>query len=147
GRFDVRVDDGLPPVTADESRTLQVLQNLLDNACKFSPEGSPIEVDVSARDEFVHVRVRDHGEGLEPDQTTQVFRKFVRAARGNQGGLGLGLAIARNLVEAQGGRIWAESEGPGKGSVFTFTLPLWREPEEDQRWRTAQNGATVLALD
>src|SRR5690606_11768016 len=75
-RFDLRVDDGLPPVTADESHALQVLQNLLDNACKFSPEGSPIEVDVSARDEFVHVRVRDHGEGLEPDQTTQVFRKF-----------------------------------------------------------------------
>ena len=124
--FDLPSD--LPPVMADRRRTVQVLNNLLSNAARYSPEGSPIQVSAVREGVHVAVSVADEGRGLSEDLLPQLFRKFSRIDGGGRGsdiaGSGLGLAISKGIVEAHGGRIWAESEGPGLGARFTFTLPL-----------------------
>jgi two-component system phosphate regulon sensor histidine kinase PhoR len=112
-------------VEADETKTAQVLANLFDNAARFSPPGSA--VDVSARNENgeLVIRVRDHGPGLAPEHWGRVFERFYKVdpARPRQsGGSGLGLSISRHLVLAQGGRIWTEA-AEGGGQVFAFALP------------------------
>ncbi len=117
---------------ADPIRVEQVLRNLLDNAAKYSPEGGAIEV----RGEFLAgrltVSVRDQGPGIPPEDRERVFGRFQRgstARRPGSTGVGLGLAICRRLVEAHGGRIWADS-APGGGSAFFFTLPVVQEEWE-----------------
>ena len=129
GRDNLLVDlaPDLPPVMADRRRIIQVLTNLLSNAAGYSPQGSPIRV-IAARDGVhVAVAVSDEGRGLPAEQLPRLFRKFSRIDGGNAGsdvaGSGLGLAICRGIVEAHGGRIWAESDGPGLGARFTFTMP------------------------
>jgi two-component system phosphate regulon sensor histidine kinase PhoR len=121
-QVDCRED--LPAVMADASRVQQVLVNLLHNAIKFtSPEG---EVNVSAirQEQWVQFTVSDTGIGIAPEDLPRIFERFYKVDRSRaSSGTGLGLAIARHLVEAHGGRIWAESE-PGKGSTFYFTIPL-----------------------
>jgi signal transduction histidine kinase len=112
-------------VVADHERVLQILSNLIGNAVKFAPESSPISVKVKSTDGEVCFSVIDRGPGLFPDQLTRVFDRFWRASR-TSAGLGLGLAIAREIVEAHRGRIWVESS-PGAGATFSFTLP--RAPE------------------
>jgi signal transduction histidine kinase len=109
-----------------------MLLNLVDNAAKYSPEGGEIRVSAEAGEGEVHVRVRDSGEGIPPEHLEQVFEPFhevdssySRTTRGT----GLGLAICRGIVQAHGGRIWAESAGRGSGSTFHFTLPLWSDDE------------------
>ena len=117
----------LPLVMADGRRIVQVIGNLLSNAARYSPELSPIGL-VAARD-GVHVAISvvDEGAGLAPEHVPQLFGKYSRLdnqeRRGSLAGSGLGLAICRGIVEAHGGRIHAESPGPGMGSRFTFTLP------------------------
>ena len=115
----------LPQVMADRARIVQVLNNLLSNAARHSPESSPILVE--ARRDGVHVAVSvcDRGRGVPPELLGQLFRKHVVLAGGEaEGGTtGLGLAICKGLVEAHGGRIRAESAGLGQGARFTFTLP------------------------
>ncbi|NNL85247.1 MAG: response regulator [Myxococcales bacterium] len=110
----------------DPDRVQQVLCNLLDNAIKFSGEGSLVTCDVQADADWVRFRVSDAGRGLLPDEASFVFDRFRqvdRHATREHGGMGLGLAIARQLVELHGGRIEAQSRGPGFGAVFEFRLP------------------------
>lgn len=112
----------------DVVMTEQVLQNILDNACKYTPEGTPIEVEADATPgKGFTVSVRDHGGGLPENQLTQVFDKYARIEKRDSqvAGTGLGLAISKAVMEAQGGWVKAENH-PGGGAVFTFCLPQWR---------------------
>ncbi|HET6440121.1 MAG TPA: ATP-binding protein [Anaeromyxobacter sp.] len=119
-------------VHGDEARLAQVFANLLSNAAKFTPGGGRIEVAARATGGKVAVVVRDDGAGIAPDLLPRVFDLFVQGDRRldrAQGGLGLGLALARTLVQAHGGRVEARSEGPGRGSEFTVELPLCHPPQ------------------
>jgi PAS domain S-box-containing protein len=121
----------IPPVLADPRRLAQVLNNLLSNAAKFSPEGTPIAIDASVDAGVVTLAVRDGGRGFAAGHAETLFAKFMQLPDEHgtvSQGHGLGLAICKGIVEAQGGRIWAESAGPGLGSTFTFTVPVAREP-------------------
>lgn len=123
-RFSMRTPTDLPPVRADLEKVTQVLVILLDNAVKYSPPGSPVEVEINANDDLVIFSVLDRGPGLAEGEREKIFERFYQAdARGARPshGLGLGLYIARRLVEAQGGRIWYEPR-EGGGSAFRFTL-------------------------
>jgi len=114
----------LPPVKGDPERIEQVLVNLLHNAIKFTLPGGEIMVSAYQTDNLVTFFVKDSGVGIDPDALTRIFERFYKADRSRSGrGTGLGLSIARHLIEAHGGRIWAESE-IGQGSTFYFTIPL-----------------------
>ena len=129
GRDNIHIDMelDLPQIMADRRRIVQVLVNLLNNAARHSPESSVITV--SARREGVHIAfsVTDEGEGVSADRLPHLFRKHSRIDEEDPSGiagLGVGLAICKGIVEAHGGRIWAESEGHGKGARFSFILPV-----------------------
>ena len=110
---------------ADRSRILQVLGNLLANAARYSPEFSTITVGAAPSDFHVAVTVSDRGRGISAENLPHLFRKFSRIEEdGQEGDTGLGLAICKGIIEAHGGRIWAESDGPGLGAGLTFTLPM-----------------------
>ena len=121
------MDEDLPLVMADRRRIVQVLGNLLSNAAGYSPEGSPIQVSAEHEGVYVAVSVADEGRGFSAELLPELFRKFSRASgpatASGIDGSGLGLAICKGIIEAHGGRIRAESEGPGLGARFTFTLP------------------------
>ena len=122
----LEVPPHLPSVLGDPRRIEQIVANLLDNAAKYSPPGSLIEVTAALRTDSIAVSVKDHGQGIAPEQLERVFDRFYQVESGSPGGrrgIGLGLAICRGLVEAHEGDIWAEST-PGVGSTFSFTLPL-----------------------
>jgi signal transduction histidine kinase len=116
------VEADLPRVRADRQRLLQVLSNLLGNAVKFTPSGGQITVQARRVGGMVELGVLDSGPGVSPEDVGRVFDAFWRKQRGERGGAGLGLAIAKGIVERHGGTIWVESE-PGSGSAFRFTLP------------------------
>lgn len=104
----------------------QVAANLINNALKFSPPGSPIEIDISGDPSEVLMVVRDHGSGLPPDDFERIFQRFTRsreAQGGDVAGQGLGLYLCRGIVDAHGGRIWVESDGEGRGCTFRVRLP------------------------
>ena len=125
--FVVNEKPGLPMVLADRERLADVVANLLDNADKYSPAGEKIVVDVRADAEEVTISVRDFGPGLPPADLERIFEKFYRTDSSDSQaayGYGLGLYICRRLLEAHGGRIWAENH-PGGGAVFSFSLPVW----------------------
>ena len=127
GRHTVRIDlpPDLPRVMADRQRLVQVLNNLLANAARHAPESAPIRIAAEREGLSVAVSVADEGRGIAPDQLGQLFRKYTTAGDRKGGlGSGLGLAICKGLVEAQGGRIRAESGGVGLGARFTFTIPV-----------------------
>ena len=130
GRHAVRIDlpPDLPRVMADELRIVQVLGNLLANAARHSQASSPIRVAAERDGVYVAVSVADEGEGVAPELLPRLFDKHTRVGAGEAGGglrgSGLGLAICKGLVEAHGGRIRAESDGPGRGTRLTFTLPV-----------------------
>jgi two-component system sensor histidine kinase KdpD len=106
----------------------QVLINLLENAIKYTPSGSPIEISATRARDAVTVTIADRGPGIPPGDVQRVFDKFYRARSGDgSGGVGLGLTICRGIVEAHGGRIWVENR-PGGGAAFRFTLPLEGTP-------------------
>jgi light-regulated signal transduction histidine kinase (bacteriophytochrome) len=115
---DLRAD----AVDADRDRIFQVLSNLVGNAIKFTPEGGSISVRAEAKNMEVRVTVSDTGPGILPDQLANVFDRYWQARRSDQEGSGLGLFIAKGIVEAHGGRIWAEAHA-GTGATFTFVLP------------------------
>lgn len=122
----IDVPDGLPRPLADPDKLRQVVRNLLENACKYSPQGGEVRVGLSHSDGLVEVAVRDHGVGIPADELDRVFEMFHRVRNRETRrvvGTGLGLYIAKRIVEAHGGCIWAEST-PNVGSVFRFTLPL-----------------------
>jgi signal transduction histidine kinase len=114
--------EGLPLVSGDEERLVQVLSNLLANALRYTDRGGRVTVDARALGDEVEVAVSDTGSGIPSASMPLIFERYW-TVRGNapKGGTGLGLAIARGIVEAHGGRLWAESE-VGKGSTFRFTL-------------------------
>ncbi|MYH31999.1 MAG: response regulator [Acidobacteria bacterium] len=115
----------LPRVLADRGRIVQVLNNLLANAARHSPEPTPIRIGAKRDGMHVAVSVSDEGRGIAPERLSHLFRKYPAAGDGERDvGSGLGLAICKGLVEAHGGRIRAESAGPGQGARFTFTVPL-----------------------
>lgn len=114
--------DETPPVWADRGRLMQVLENLIGNAVKFTPQGGRITVSVEDHGAAVRFRVADTGQGIAPDQLPHLFDRFWQAERTDRRGAGLGLAICKGIVEAHGGRIWAES-APGAGTTFFFTIP------------------------
>jgi PAS domain S-box-containing protein len=125
-RIEVEAPEDLE-LRADRGRIGEVLDNLLSNAIKYAGGTRFVSVQVRQDGELAYVRVRDSGIGFDDEQAAHLFRPFSRVhdeQAGRPGGTGLGLYICQALVELHGGRIWAESDGPGKGSTFTFGLPL-----------------------
>jgi two-component system phosphate regulon sensor histidine kinase PhoR len=119
------LEPDMPPALANRDQIGQVIMNLLYNAIKFTSPGGSIEVRASAHDGHVTVAVHDTGVGIPREDITRIFERFYKSDKSRNrsgGGTGLGLPIARHIVESHGGSIWAESE-EGKGSTFTFTLP------------------------
>lgn len=122
----ILVDDAgvLPPVPMDLLQIDQVVSNVLENALRFSADGVPVEISARAADGFIEVAVADHGPGIRPEDRERVFQEFFRGDdAGDQGGVGLGLAISRAIVEAHGGTMWV-AETPGGGATVGFRLPL-----------------------
>ena len=145
GRHGIVVDlpAGLPRAMADRRRIVQVLNNLFANAARHAPESSPIRVAASREGAHISVSVRDEGRGVAPERLGQLFNKHGGAgAGGAPAGHGLGLAICKGLVEAHGGRIRADSAGPGRGTTVTFTIPVAGESA-----REAQSGPPPAARE
>jgi two-component system sensor histidine kinase KdpD len=124
------LSDDLPPVEIDYLQMDQVITNLLENAARYTPIGSPIEVSAEVIDGEVKISIADRGPGIPADDLERIFDKFYRVSgtprKGNQSstmGTGLGLAVCRGLVEAHGGHIWAANR-PDGGAIFQFTLPV-----------------------
>jgi signal transduction histidine kinase len=135
-RVELEIHVAPDPIPGDPERLQQVASNLLGNAVKFTPEGGLIDVRLDEVDSGVRFVVRDTGKGIDPEFRPHIFERFRQAdqvASRDKGGLGLGLAIARHLVELHGGRITVESEGEGKGATFTVVLPRVAEDARESR--------------
>ena len=117
----------LPLVPIDAMLIEQLLLNILDNAAKYTPSGSPIDVSATEAAGAVTVEIADRGPGFAPGDEERIFDKFYRGGTATAPGVGLGLAICRAIVHAHGGRIWAEGRRGG-GAAFRFTLPLGDSP-------------------
>jgi signal transduction histidine kinase/CheY-like chemotaxis protein len=136
----LEMPESLPLVMLDHHRVQQVLSNLLGNALKFTPDGGTVTVRAApAEGGGIVVSVTDTGPGLPAEQLPHIFSRFWQAERSDRRGIGLGLAIAKGLVEAHGGEIWVESE-PGEGCRFHFTLPVTADAEGEQE----EPGSTPL---
>jgi signal transduction histidine kinase len=120
----------LPPLQADEDRITQVLVNLVANAIQYTPEDGEVIISAAHHADEIQITVKDTGVGIPPEHLANLFTRFYRVdksrSRNAGGGSGIGLTIAKHLVEAHGGRIWAESKGDGLGSTFTFSLKIAR---------------------
>jgi signal transduction histidine kinase len=123
-KLKTEVPDSLPIIRGDGQRLEQVLLNLMNNATKFTPEGGNISVRVRKQDTGLVIEVQDDGIGIAKEQQSRLFKPYSRLSSDRQRhpGLGLGLALSKQVVELHGGRIWVDSE-PGKGSTFSFFLP------------------------
>ncbi|MBX0289598.1 PAS domain-containing protein [Hymenobacter sp. HSC-4F20] len=123
-QLQVQLPPDLPAARADVEKTTWVLINLLANAIRYSPRGAALTVRASYRQEQLEISVQDCGPGIPPEYHERIFQRFAQVpnASGHKGGSGLGLSISREFIEAQGGRLWVESQ-PGQGSQFRFTLP------------------------
>ncbi len=124
------VSPSLPAVQGDQDRLLQVLLNLLSNASQYTPAGGEVRLQAERHGDEVVISVKDNGIGIPKEHIGQLFTRFYRVdkSRSRQGGgSGIGLTIAKYLVEAHGGRIWAESPGAGQGSTFAFALPIHKQ--------------------
>jgi two-component system phosphate regulon sensor histidine kinase PhoR len=124
----IDTSSNLPQALGDRDRVEQVLVNLIHNAIKFTPSGGIIDLSVKLEGNSIKVSVADSGIGIPEDDLPRVFERFYKADKARAGGgTGMGLAIAKHIIEAHGGRVWAESV-EGKGSTFNFTLPLVDKP-------------------
>ena len=124
----LKVTPGPYTVLADKDRADQILLNLGGNALQYTPPGGQVEITTSREGEQIVFQIKDTGIGIPADALPHLFTRFYRVDKSRSragGGSGIGLTIARHLVEAHGGRIWAESPGSGLGSAFTFTLPAY----------------------
>jgi signal transduction histidine kinase/ActR/RegA family two-component response regulator len=152
-RLETSVDPDLGTITADPQRLQQIVWNLLSNATKFTPEGGRIQLRMSRQNSHVEIVVTDSGIGISPEFLPYVFERFRQQDAGTRrryGGLGLGLAIVRHLVELHGGSVRAESTGEGDGSTFRVLLPFQAArqlTETDERLRAAAKLATDARLD
>ncbi|HYG77079.1 MAG TPA: PAS domain S-box protein [Planctomycetota bacterium] len=134
-------------VNADHDRMQQVLWNLLSNAVKFTPAGGTVQVSVIPLDTTVQIVVTDDGEGIAPEFISRLFNRFSQydsSSTRSHGGLGLGLAIVRHIIELHGGTVEAASAGPGKGSTFTITLPQ-AAPKEKPGGSSSRNKVPPLS--
>ena len=155
--LDLDLAPGLPLVMADRPRIVQVLDNLLSNAAQYSPAATAIRVTAVREDFHVAVTVADEGRGISAEQLPHLFRKFshtdCKDGKREMGGSGLGLAICKGIVEAHGGRIWAESDGVGQGARFTFTIPIVEEAATNaarlaaRSQQEARENTRVLVVD
>ena len=146
------MEPDLPKVMADKRRTVQVLSNMLSNAARYSLESSTIRVNCSLEDGYVEISVTDEGRGVLPEELP-----FLSRIEKEEGDTGLGLAICKGIVEAHGGRIWAESEGVGLGTCSTFTVSVVDEAVRGaetrvlrhpaKSWQEKQEEVRVLAVD
>jgi CheY-like chemotaxis protein len=126
-QIETNFDSGVGQVSGDAARLQQVVWNLLSNAVKFTPKGGRVEIGLNRTEDYAQITVCDTGKGIDPNFLLHVFDYFRQqdgATTRKFGGLGLGLAIARQIVELHGGRIWVESPGEDQGSTFTVELPL-----------------------
>lgn len=132
-KLNMELPPSLPIVQGDGQRLEQVVLNLMTNATKFTPEGGNVTLRACKREGELLVEVQDDGIGIAREEQTRLFKPYSRLSSDRQRhpGLGLGLALAKQVVELHGGKIWAESE-PGKGSTFSFSLPLGK-PKIDPR--------------
>ena len=112
-----------PPIEADPHRIFQVLSNLLGNAIKFTPEGGTVTLRARPRDGALSITIADTGPGIAPEDLAHIFDRYWKGRDGNRRGTGLGLFIAKGIVEAHHGTIWVEST-VGRGTTFHFTLPV-----------------------
>ncbi len=156
GRDNLVIDlaHDLPLVMADRRRIAQVIGNLLSNAARHSPESSPIRVSVARGGVHVAVSVSDEGRGIPAERLPRLFRDLPAEAGEERGTVaGLGLAVCKGIVEAHGGRIWAQSEGTGLGARFTFTIPVAEETAAAPRLsspagpRRRSGGGTIVVVD
>lgn len=132
----------LPWIDADEERILEVLENLVGNAVKFTMAGGTVTVGAAAREQEVVIWVKDNGPGMGADQLSHLFDRFWQATKSDRRGTGLGLTICRAIVEAHGGRIWAESK-PGLGTTVSFTIPALGRAAETRQLPVA----SILLVD
>ena len=133
--IEIDVPRDLPLVLIDAGRIHQVVTNIVHNAIKFTLPGGHIHITAHADDEFVTLSVQDTGIGISTHDRPRIFERFFKTDRSRAvGGTGLGLAIAKHLVQAHGGTIWVESV-EGKGSTFSFTLPIAEAPHAGQMQR------------
>ena len=149
--IEINLSPDLPWVMVDRRRIVQVLDNLLFNAARYSDASSPIRLAALREDFHVHISVADEGKGLTEDLLPQLFRKFSRIESSNDErvtqGTGLGLAICKGIVEAHGGRVWAESDGPGQGTKVTFTVPVAEEIPSSVDRTPARSGQHARGTD
>ena len=122
-----RVAPSLPQIEADKRRLGQVLANLLENALRHTQKGGQVSVIVESREGNVEFAVQDTGEGIAPEEIGKIFESFYQSSGSNQGRLGLGLSISKEIVQGHGGRMWVESKGLGKGATFFFTVPAAKD--------------------
>ena len=124
--LDMEVEKGLPPVHADKAKLRQVLINLLSNSAKFTPDGGKLKIEAVRKGEWCQVSLVDNGVGINKEDQERIFEPFCQVDNPltkEKGGAGLGLTVAKQIIEKHGGKIWVDSEY-GKGSRFIFTLPL-----------------------
>jgi len=132
-RFEVEIEPDLPPAEGDPDLLFQVLRNLYENAVKYSPDGEFIRTRVCRNGDSLILQVIDDGSGIAPEHVRTVFERFRRpGADPTVRGMGLGLYLSRHLVDVQGGRIWAESAGPGAGATFSIELPIAHDWDESE---------------
>jgi signal transduction histidine kinase len=136
------VEDNLPPVYADHHRVMQVLSNLIGNSLKFTPPAGRITASANRHDGMVRFLIGDTGPGIPHEHLSDIFSPYWQAKRTERLGAGLGLPIAKGIVEAHGGRIWAESD-QGEGTKFYFTLPIDREWPADREPVTSAEGSAT----
>jgi PAS domain S-box-containing protein len=135
------------PVTGDATRLSQVISNVLHNAAKFTPEGGKIALRAERAQSEIRISIRDTGVGIRRELLPNVFDLFTQGdstLERSQGGLGIGLALVRNLIEMHGGRVEASSEGPGKGSEFVLVLPLGKEARRLERETSLRESAPFV---
>jgi signal transduction histidine kinase len=121
----------LPPIIADPCRLERIFVNFLSNALKYSPAGTMVEIIPRINGDRMVVAIRDQGPGIDPGDLPYIFDRYYRVRTSKEEGLGLGLYIIKNLVEAHGGTVWVESK-PGEGSTFFFTLTTFADREGEE---------------
>lgn len=155
-RIESVLDPAVRPILGDANRLKQVFWNLLSNAVKFTPKGGRVEIQLKQIDSWLQIKVSDNGQGISSDFLPHVFDRFRQADSSTtrtHGGLGLGLAIVRHIVELHGGSVQAESQGLGKGATFTVSLPVkaaadaLSESEQERSPRDSERAIAPLALD